>query len=127
MDIDAYVPMDPHPSSQEFVDVIYRIKEGTTQDQVNAEFGPMLEEFRRQSPKYMYPEDAFKVKFVNVNDGILGKFQNTLLALFGAVALLLLIACANVAILLLARAATREGEMAVCPLEQRARAWYGSC
>jgi predicted permease len=48
-----------------------------------------------------------------VNDGILGKFQTTLLALFGAVALLLLIACANVANLLLARATAREGEMAI--------------
>jgi predicted permease len=112
-DADVYVPMDPRPSTTDFVQVFYRIGEGVSQDQVNAEFVPILEEYRKQVPHYMYPEDAFKVKFLNVNEGILGKFQNTLLALFGAVALLLLIACANVANLLLARAATREGEMAV--------------
>jgi predicted permease len=113
MDIDVYVPMDARASTKEFVNVIYRIREGVSPDQVNAEFVPMLEEFQRQVPSYFYPEDAFKARFLNVNEGILGKFQNTLLALFGAVALLLLIACANVANLLLARAATREGEMAI--------------
>jgi predicted permease len=113
MDVDVYVPMDPRPSTTEYKSVFYRIREGVSPDQVNAEFVPILEEYRRQVPRWMYPEAAFKVKFVNVNEGILGKFQNTLLALFGAVALLLLIACANVANLLLARAATREGEMAI--------------
>jgi predicted permease len=112
-DADVYVPMDMSPRTHDYVNVFYRIRPGLSQDQINAEFRPMLEEFRRQLPSYMYPDGAFKVKFLNVNDGILGKFANTLLALFGAVTLLLLIACANVANLLLARAATREGEMAV--------------
>jgi predicted permease len=112
-DVDAYVPMDMRPSTTDFVTVFNRIRPGVSQDQLNAEYQPLLEEFRRQMPPYLYPEGAFKVKFLNVNEGILGKFANTLLALFGAVTLLLLIACANVANLLLARAATREGEMAV--------------
>ena len=112
-DIDVYAPMDLRPNAHEYVTVFYRIRPGVSQTQINAEFQPILGEFRKQVPRYMYPEDAFKVKFLNVNEGILGKFQNTLLALFGAVTLLLLIACGNVANLLLARAATREGEMAV--------------
>jgi predicted permease len=112
-DVDVYVPMDMRPSTHDYVAVFYRIRPAVSQDQVNQEFQPVLEQFRRQLPPYMYPEGAFKVKFVNVNEGILGKFANTLLALFGAVTLLLLLGCANVANLLLARAATREGEMAI--------------
>ncbi|HEY1949897.1 MAG TPA: ABC transporter permease [Bryobacteraceae bacterium] len=113
MDVDAYVPMDAKPAPNRYFNVFYRIRPGVSQEQVNAEFQPILEQFRRQVPRYMYPEDAFKTKFVNVNDGILGKFATTLLVLFGAVTLLLLIGCGNVANLLLARAATREGEMAI--------------
>jgi predicted permease len=112
-DVDVYVPMDMRPSTLDFVEVFYRIRPGVSQSQIQGEFGPLLEQFRRQVPRYVYPEGPFKVKFLSVNDGILGKFENTLLALFGAVALLLLIACANVANLLLARAAAREGEMAI--------------
>ncbi|MGH9584163.1 MAG: ABC transporter permease [Bryobacteraceae bacterium] len=112
-DADVYVPMDMRPSAWSFVQVFYRIRPGVSQSQVQGEFQPLLEQFRRQVPRYMYPQEPFKVKFLSVNDGILGKFENTLLALFGAVALLLLIACANVANLLLARATAREGEMAV--------------
>jgi predicted permease len=113
MDVDAYTPMDMRPSTLDFVNVFYRIRAGVTQQQVAAEFQPILEQFRKQGPTYLYPDGPFKVSFQNVNEGILGKFANTLLALFGAVALLLLIACGNVANLLLARAAAREGEMAI--------------
>lgn len=113
MDLDVYVPMDMRPSTSDFINVFYRIRPGVSQNQINAEFQPIFQEFRKQVPRYMYPEDAFKIKFLNVNEGILGKFQNTLLALFGAVTLLLFIACGNVANLLTARAATREGEIAV--------------
>jgi predicted permease len=113
MDVDAYTPMDMRPGTLDFINVFYRIRAGVTQQQVTAEFQPILEQFRKQGPTYLYPDGPFKVIFQNVNEGILGKFANTLLALFGAVALLLLIACGNVANLLLARAAAREGEMAI--------------
>jgi predicted permease len=113
MDIDAYVPMDMRPSTQDFVIVQYRIRPGVSQSQIDSEFRPILEEFRKQVPPMIYPEGVFKVSFLSVNEGILGKFATTLLALFGAVTLLLLIGCANVASLLLARAAAREAEMAV--------------
>jgi predicted permease len=113
MDEDVYVPMDLKSNAAQFVLVFYRIRPGVSERQIDAEFQPIFQEFRRQAPRWMYPEGAFKVKFINVNEGILGKFATTLLVLFGAVSLLLLIGCGNVANLLLARAATREGEMAI--------------
>ena len=112
-DVDAYTPMALRPDVQEYVQFFARIKPGVTQQQIAAEFNPLLEKFRKQVPSYNYPPGRLRIKWLGVNEGILGKFQNTLLALFGAVLLLLLIACGNVANLLLARAATREGEMAI--------------
>jgi hypothetical protein len=50
MDIDAYVPMDMRPSTQDFVIVQYRIRPGVSQSQIDSEFRPILEEFRKQVP-----------------------------------------------------------------------------
>ena len=68
-----------------------------------------------QMPRWLYPEGAFHAGFVNIRNAVVGKFENTLLALFVAVTVLLLMACSNVANLLLpTRASAREGEMKWC-------------
>jgi putative ABC transport system permease protein len=59
-----------------------------------------------------YPKQ-FRVNAVGWVDNIVGQFSKTLYTLAGAVGMLLLIACSNVANMLLARAATREKEMAI--------------
>jgi hypothetical protein len=96
-DVDAYTPMNLRPSLQDYVTAFFRVKPGVTQQQVTAEFDPLIKTSRTQVPSYFYPEGPVRTKWTSVNEGILGKFATTLMVLFGAVLLLLLIACANVA------------------------------
>ena len=59
-----------------------------------------------------YPE-KFNIHVENLTDMVVGRFRNTLLTLLAAVGLLLFIGCTNVANMLLARATSREKEVAI--------------
>jgi predicted permease len=112
-DADVYAPLDLRPSNLDRVSAVVRVRAGIPGKEIGDEFQILHDRFAKENPGYAYPERPFRSQFVSVNEGILGQFANTLLALLAAVAFLLLIACGNVANLLLARATTREGEIAV--------------
>jgi len=59
-----------------------------------------------------YPPQ-FRFEIIKVVDWVVRDFRGVLYTLFGAVSLLLVIACCNVANMLLARATTREREIAI--------------
>ena len=59
-----------------------------------------------------YPE-KFNIHAETLADSVVGRFSNTLMTLLAAVGLLLFIGCVNVANMLLARATSREKEIAI--------------
>jgi putative ABC transport system permease protein len=111
---EVWIPLQADPNSANQGNYLYaaaRLKPGVGIEQARAEMRVAGDAFRRAYPKWMDKNEGVAV--TPMRDSIVKDVRPALLILLGAVAFVLLIACANVANLLLARAASRQRELAI--------------
>ncbi|HEX7091560.1 MAG TPA: ABC transporter permease, partial [Longimicrobiales bacterium] len=111
---DVVLPFAHDPSTENRTAHNYRaigrLAPGVGLEQARSELSAISRAVKARYGSETWMWDATAIPLQEV---VTGGVRSTLLILFGAAALLLLIACANVSNLLLARAASRERELAV--------------
>ena len=111
---DIFIPLqvDPNSTNQgHYLAVAGRLKPGVTLQAARAQMKIVGERFRQANPKWMDKTES--VAMATLQEAQVGDVKLPLMILLGAVGFVLLIACANVANLQLARASTRQREMAI--------------
>jgi putative ABC transport system permease protein len=112
--IDVYVPLAPVADETRRGNYSFfalgRLKPGATIGQARADMTAIESRLEQQYPD---GNTGIGINLVPTAEQTVKEIRPALLVLFGAVAFLLLIACANIANLLLARAASRQKEIAI--------------
>src|SRR5215831_8832182 len=108
---EAWTPVAPSPKrNNAILRVVARLQPDVTQAQAQAELAMIA---RRLEQEFPQTNRGVGVNLVPLQEHMVGNVRSSLLIFLGAVSFVLLIACANVANLSLARAASRQKEMAV--------------
>jgi len=112
---DVWIPLALPPEllrnrNNHLLEVVARLKPDVTLAQAGAEMDAMMQRIVQANPGELMGDHA---KVILLREQSVGTVRSGLLVLLGAVAFVLLIACANVANLILARAASRQKEIAI--------------
>lgn len=111
MDVTAQRRMNPGAPLRVFA----RLKPGVTVEQARQQLEPLFQQIWKMIPAQMRNEfrNEFRLKVRSIRDRQMAEARPVAWILLGTVIAMLLIACANVAGLLMARAASRQRELAV--------------